>query len=127
VDKGHQALIKRFGELLAPTIRMMAEAPLMRAGLRSWDLLLRIGERLAGVEAETRIRDAQDLVRRVRLRERDGGADAILIVLSDSRHNRALLDDLREMLGPQYATSPRRIRAALRAGRPIPGSGVLLV
>ena len=127
VDRGHQALLKRFRGLLAPPIRVASEVPLIRTGARSWDLLLRIGAQLVGVEAETRVRDAQALVRKIRVRERDGGADAILVVLSDSAHNRAVSTELREMLGPSYATSPRAILAALRAGRPLPGSGVILV
>lgn len=80
-----------------------------------------------GVDIEARIRDVQALVRRTRLRERDGGVDQILIVLSDSATNRRLVDELRAALGPSYATSPRAILKALREGRPLPGSGVLLV
>ena len=82
---------------------------------------------LVGVDIETRIRDIQELVRRTRLRERDGETDAILIVLSDSAVNRRLVDQLRDALGPGYATSPRLILRALRAGERLPGSGVILV
>lgn len=127
VDRGHQALLKRFRTLLAATIVVTSEAPLMVATMRSWDLLLRIGGQLVGVEAETRVRDAQEFVRRIRIRERDGGADAILIVFSNSRHNRELVHDLREMLGPAFSASPHDLRAALRAGRELPGSGILLL
>jgi hypothetical protein len=127
VDRGHQALLSRFRHLMSPSIQITSEVPLLRAGLRSWDLLLRMAGQLVGVEAETRIRDAQELVRRIRIRERDGGADLILIVLSDSRHNREAVDELRQMLGANYITSPRRILAALRSGQTLPGSGVVLV
>lgn len=127
VDRGHQALLKRFRALVAQSVRVGAEIRLMNGGGRSWDLLLRIGRQQVGVEAETRVRDAQALVRRVRGRQHDGGADAILIVLSDSRHNRALAAELREMLGSEFQTEPRRLFAALREGRVLPGSGVLLV
>ncbi len=128
VDRGHRAVIARFRSELGEAWRVAAEVPLALAGdQRSWDLLLRIPEQLVGVEAETRVRDEQALVRHVRMRERDGGADVILVVLSDSAHNRALASDLRRTLGSSYATSPRRILAALRSGRPIPGCGVILV
>jgi hypothetical protein len=73
------------------------------------------------------VRDIQAFVRRIRLRERDGAPEIIVIVLSDSRANRLQVDDLREALGPAFATPPRLILAALRDGQPVPGSGVVLV
>jgi transcriptional regulator with XRE-family HTH domain len=127
VDRGHQALLSRFRTTLADSIRVASEIPLMNTGSRSWDLLLRIASQVVGVEAETRVRDAQALTRRIRLRERDGGADVILVVLSDSRHNRAVAADLRQMLGRAFESDPKVISSALRAGRELPGSGVLLL
>jgi hypothetical protein len=130
-DKGQQALGKRFDALPSSAWRLTSETLLPTPGdRRSWDRLLRLlrdGGQLVGTELETRIRDVQALVRRTRLRERDGGVDVILIVLSDSAHNRSLVDELRLALGPAYATPPRAILAALRAGRPLPGSGVILI
>jgi len=73
------------------------------------------------------MRDEQALARRIRLRERDGGADVVLVVLSDSAHNRAVAGELRRTLGPSYATGPRRILTALRSGLALPGCGVVLV
>lgn len=128
VDKGHQALIGRFRALLGQAVRVAAEVPLPNVGdRRSWDLLLRIGSQLIGVELETRIRDIQRLVRHIRARERDGGAEVIVVVLSASRVNRRLLGQLLEALGPGFGTPPRAILGALRAGTPLPGSGVVLV
>jgi transcriptional regulator with XRE-family HTH domain len=127
-DKGHQALIARFRAQLAAAWHVMSEAPLPLTGdRRAWDLLLRLKQQSVGVEAETRIRDSQNLVRHLRLRERDGGADAVVLVLARTRHNALMLPQLLEALGSNYATSPRLILGALRAGRPVPGSGVLLV
>jgi transcriptional regulator with XRE-family HTH domain len=127
-DRGHQALLKRFRDLLAATVKVVAEVPLPNPGdRRSWDLLLRIEHQRVGVEAETRIRDVQLLVRRVRERESDGGADEVLLVLAESAVNRRLLRDLLEALGPRFATPSRQIFKALRAGQPLPGSGVILV
>jgi hypothetical protein len=128
VDRGHLALLARFRSLLSASIKVVSEALLPNPGeQRSWDLLLRIAAQIVGVEAETKVRDVQATVRKVRGRERDGGADEILLVLADTRANRASLDDLTVALGPRFATPPGQLRAALRAGRPLPGSGVLLV
>jgi transcriptional regulator with XRE-family HTH domain len=129
-DKGQQALAKRLRAVLGSGWRVAGqEAALAISGdLRGWDVDLRHASgQFVGIDCETRIRDVQALVRRTHLRERDGGADQILLVLSDSGHNRRLADDLREALGEPYRTSARVILAALREGRPLPGSGVVLV
>jgi hypothetical protein len=127
-DKGHQALIARFRALLSQSFKVLAEVPLPLPGdPRAWDLLLRLAGQIIGIEVETRIRDMQRLVRHVHQRERDGGADEIVLVLAASRTNRDLVDDLRSALGPRYSTSPRAILKALRAGEPLPGSGVILI
>jgi len=127
-DKGHQTLIGRFRAQLSPAFRVMAEVPLPIPGdRRAWDLLLRLPGQLIGVEAETRIRDLQRLVRHVHQRDRDGGVDQILLLLAETRTNRELVDELRLALGPAYATSPRQILGSLRAGQPVVGSGVVLL
>jgi transcriptional regulator with XRE-family HTH domain len=128
VDRGHQELIARFRTLLSPQIGVVAEVPLPVPGdRRSWDLLLRLDDQLIGVEAETRIRDIQANVRRIRGRERDGGVDEIVIVLSDTRRNGDLVAELRLALGSRFSTSPRTLLSALRSGRRLPGSGLVLV
>ena len=127
-DAGQQALGKRFRAVLNASVRVAAEVLLPNVGdRRAWDLLLRIDGQRVGVELETRVRDVQWLVRRMRERERDGGVDRILLVLSASAHNRRVLPELVEALGPGFAASPRAVLGALRGGRPIPGSAVILL
>jgi transcriptional regulator with XRE-family HTH domain len=127
-DRGQLALLARFRLILSPSIKVFTEALLPNPGdRRSWDMLLRIAAQIVGVEAETKVRDVQATVRKVRGRERDGGADELLIVLADTRANRATREELLAALGERFATPPRLLREALRHGRPLPGSGVLLV
>ena len=127
-DAAQQPLRTRFLKLLAPSFKAVSEVLFPHLGdTRSWDLLLRLGGQLIGVELETRVRDVQLLVRRIRDRERDGGADHVLVVLSASRHNRQLLLQLLEALGVGFATPPRELLRALREGGPLPGSGVVLL
>ena len=131
-DRAQQAVGRRFDALLSPGWTVIDEALLPNPGdRRSWDKLLRLTgaeERHAvGVDLESRIYDVQALVRRTRERERDGGVDEILIVLSHSAHNRRTAGQLVEALGLQYASPGPVIRRALRLGQPLPGSGVILV
>jgi hypothetical protein len=129
-DKGHEALIARFRERLGAGWRVTREAEFPSEGdPRSWDLLLRhpTERYLVGVEAETRIRDLQALVRRMRERAREGGATNMLIVLSDSAMNRRLARDLREALGDEFQTPAAQLMSALASVRRLPGSGVVLL
>ncbi len=128
-DQGSTRLIERFCALLAPVWSVRREAPFPRVGdLRSWDVLIRLGSAFrAGIEAETRLRELEELVRRIRQRELHGRVDAIVVVLSRSEHNRRHVDELRAALGLAYATPPSDIVKALEAGTPLPGSGVILL
>jgi transcriptional regulator with XRE-family HTH domain len=128
-DKAQQPLISRFlGGVAVPPYRIFREALLPSPGdRRAWDVLLRLDSSLVGVEAETRVRDVQALTRRIREREHDGGVDHVLLVLSDTAHNRWLAAQVREALGERYAKSPASVLAALRSGRPIPSSAVILM
>jgi transcriptional regulator with XRE-family HTH domain len=127
-DRGQLELLARFRARLSPSIKVFTEALLPNPGeRRSWDLLLRIVAQVVGVEAETKVRDVQATVRKIRGRERDGGADELLIVLADTRSNRAVRDELLLALGERFATKPRLLFDALHRGEPIPGSGVLYV
>jgi transcriptional regulator with XRE-family HTH domain len=128
-DRGHQKVRGRFGSLVAsPPYGMIHEAPFPGLeDLRSWDILLKLDDFLVGVEIETRVRDVQACVRRIRGRERSGGVDEIVIVLADTAHNRRIAGELREALGARFATDPIEIVAALRSGLRIPGSGVILI
>lgn len=127
-DSGHEALIERLVRLLSPAWRARREVPFPNDNdPRWWDLLLRLPNQLVGVEAETRVRDLQALVRRIRARALSGGVDCVLLVLSDSATNRRVVEQLRDALGEEFAIRPAELLAALRAGRPLPGSGVILL
>jgi transcriptional regulator with XRE-family HTH domain len=128
-DRGHSRLIERFRSRLSPAWQAIHEAPFPNLGdLRSWDLLLMLGdEQRIGVEAETRLRDQQLLVRRIRQRELHGGVDQILVVLSDSAHNRRQASVLRKALGERYGTRQADLLDALANGRSLTGSGLLLM
>jgi len=122
------ALIARLLRLLSPTWHVAREVPFPNPGdPRWWDVLLRRPDFRLGVEAETRIRDMQALVRRMKERAREGGADELLLILSDSGHNRGLVDELRDALGDDFAMARGDALRALRAGDGLGGSAVVLL
>jgi transcriptional regulator with XRE-family HTH domain len=127
-DKGHQAVVRRLIAMLHESWKVAREVLLPNPGdTRAWDLVLRVAGCIVGIEVETRVRDVQALTRRMRARQRDGGTDAVVLVLAHTAHNRRVLPELLEALGPEFATSPRAVLKTLREGRPIPGSAVILL
>lgn len=131
-DKGQHACGRRFDAILSDRWRVTDETLLPGpTEQRAWDKLLRLKDAtpryLVGTDIESRVWDVQAIVRRTRARERDGQVDHILIVLADTAHNRRVIEELRSGLGPAYGTSTRVILRALREGRPLTGSGVVLI
>jgi transcriptional regulator with XRE-family HTH domain len=91
-DRGHVELLERLRRRLGPGARWSTEVPLPNPGdRRAWDALVRIASVRIGVEAETRARDSQELQRRLELKRRDGGVDHVVLLLADTRHDRAFL------------------------------------
>jgi hypothetical protein len=78
-----------------------------------------------GVEGETRPTDAQQLARRLALKQRDGGVDRLILVLADTDWCRRFV-----RLNDLEAAFPVAGRLALRAvagGRDPGGDSVVLI
>ena len=125
-DAAQLALIGRFRAVLPASVRWRAEVALGIPGdLRAWDGVISGPGWSMPVEAETRIRDVQALLRKLALKQRDAGADQILLLLADTRHNRSVL----RLYADEFAAFPadrRAARAALASGRS-PGTSCLLL
>jgi hypothetical protein len=125
-DAAHLALLGRLHDRIAPTLRWTTEVvvPVAR-DLRSADATI-VGAAIhAMVEAETRLSDVQALERRVTAKARDLGMDRVILLVLDSRHNRAVIRSAPELV----RRFPVATRAALRAlGRgEDPGGDCLIV
>jgi len=84
-DRSHASLLERFRQHLHSTLKWATEVPLPNAGdFRAWDALVRGPGFRVGIEAETRVRDGQELERRIRAKQRDGGVDVVILVLADA-------------------------------------------
>jgi transcriptional regulator with XRE-family HTH domain len=125
-DAAHAALLVRFKRRLPPIWHASHESPMPMAGdQRAWDLRLE-GPVSIGVEAETRPTDLQALERAVHLKQRDSGVRRVILLLSDTDRNRALLRVVLPVLRPSFPLSTREVVQALREGRD-PGADGLVV
>jgi transcriptional regulator with XRE-family HTH domain len=127
-DAAQLALLERFRSCLPPGTRWRTEVPLPIAGdRRAWDGVVTLGNGSLGVEAETRLRDIQALERRLALKLRDGGLERMVLVVSDTRSNRRVVDIHRAALRPLLPLDARDILSALRSGRLPEASGIILL
>jgi transcriptional regulator with XRE-family HTH domain len=131
-DAGHLRVIERLRNLLAATVTVRVEVPLPIPGdRRAWDVWLGNLTDEAGLphnmpaEVETRLADAQGLIRRLTLKLRDASLDELLLVIADTPTNRRAVAAASTSLSAMFPLPPRRASAALAAGR-YPGASSLL-
>jgi transcriptional regulator with XRE-family HTH domain len=127
-DRAHVALLCRFRQHIHRSLRWRTEVPLPIAGdLRAWDGHVSGAGWRIGVEAETRPTDLQALERRLALKLRDGCVDAVILVLANPRHNRALVQAHRDELVERFPVPGRRALELLAAGLHPGGNAVVLM
>ena len=101
-DRAHLALLGRFRGRLHPTLRWRTEVPMPIAGdPRAGDGAIAGAFGTILVEAETRVIDIQSVERKARLKQRDLGANRLILLVGDTPHNRRVLTlhpELRERL-----------------------------
>jgi transcriptional regulator with XRE-family HTH domain len=125
-DSAHEALLARLRRELPGTLEWRVEVPLPIPGdRRAWDATIRAHGWWIAVEAETRIHDLQALERRLALKRRDGGEPCMILLINDTRPNRAALATARESLRAEFPLEAREILGALRAGRAPTAGGVV--
>ena len=66
-----------------------------------------LGRVAIAFEAETRLYDVQAQVRRILAKFADGHADRVILVLADTRHNRTVLREARELLRSDFPLDTR--------------------
>jgi transcriptional regulator with XRE-family HTH domain len=130
-DAGQIAMFDRLRGRLAPFLVMRNEVPLPVEGdLRAWDAMI-VGFVPAAdplhAEGETRLYDAQAQLRRIALKARDAGVDAVLLVIADTPRNRAAVRAAGPMITESYPIPPRVALAALAGGRHPGGSALVFV
>jgi transcriptional regulator with XRE-family HTH domain len=127
-DVAHARLLARLQALLPAEALWRTEVPLPLPGdQRAWDALIRLGPTRIGVEAETRLRDLQAVLRRIELKRRDGGVGSLILLLSDTRTNRQLVREYSDALTAGFPTTSADALASLRVGRPPAGDALVLL
>ena len=127
-DEAHVRLLERFRQHLSTDVWWATEVPLPNPGdKRSWDGLAKVARVKIGVEAETRARDSQELQRRIKAKLRDGGVDYVILLLADTRHNRAFLRAAGESFKSDFPVDGATALQRLAAGRDPGGSAIVLL
>ena len=127
-DAAHAALLERLHRICHRSLRWRTEVPLPIPGdLRAWDATIGAVSFHAGVEAETRFRDQQALDRRLARKERDGGLDLLILLLLDSRSNRAAIRDHIDWVRQRFPVPGAQAMTALAAGISPGGNALILL
>jgi transcriptional regulator with XRE-family HTH domain len=125
-DAGQTRLLARLRARVHPAFEWRHELPVGGSDRRAWDGMLLLPPLKIAVEAETRPRDIQALERRLELKRRDGGIERLVLLLADTRHNRALLRLYGRELRVNYPVAAAEALAALARGED-PGANAIIV
>jgi transcriptional regulator with XRE-family HTH domain len=121
-------LLRHFRTLLGPSWAWRYEVPVGARDQRAWDA--RAVHRTSGsvvvVEAETRIRDAQAILRRIGLKREASGAPRTVLLVAGSRHNRDVLREAGDYLRTAFPIGTRAAIGSLARGVD-PGADCLVV
>lgn len=113
-------LVKLVAAIAAP-LRYQTDSPLTRHGavpeLRAWDVLVSGSGERTGIELETRLTDIQASTRRHNQKRADDPVEHFLLVVADTRHNRAVMQEFHLLLGDLPRLATREVLDCLRAGK----------
>jgi len=126
-DRRHVALGAALLAHVRPPLTWRTEVPLPNPGdARSWDATIAGERKRTGVEFVRVLTDVQAVSRRIALKRRDGGVDFLLVVLADTKANRAILRVATTFMPELPRLLPSAVFAALEAGHH-PGDGIVLL
>lgn len=125
-DQAQLALLERFRRRLDPALIWHAEVPVPIPGdLRAADGVVEGAFGAAVVEAETKLTDVQAIERRSSLKQRDLGAERLILLVADTPFNRKVLQ-LHVELQARFPIGTRRCLGSLARGAD-PGGDCLVV
>jgi transcriptional regulator with XRE-family HTH domain len=126
-DVGQLELLAALNSRMHPSWHTRQEVPMPQPNdLRAADQLSSIGGCTVMVEAYRRLSDFQAQCRSALLKQRDLGANRLVLLVEDTRANRRALAEAGAEPMRSYPISQRAMLAALAAGRDPGGDGIVL-
>jgi transcriptional regulator with XRE-family HTH domain len=118
-DEAQLRLLRRFRKRLGPVWTWRLEVPVSEApDQRAWDAEgthTTTGITFV-VDAETRLHDCQQVLRRLTLKRRDGGNPRLVLLVNDTKHNRQVLREAQESFRAEFPADARLPLAAFDSG-----------
>jgi transcriptional regulator with XRE-family HTH domain len=128
LDVAHARLLARLRKRLPDHLDWRSEVPLPGFDeLRSWDAMIFPAARRVAIDAETRVRDGQELQRRLNVKRRDDQLDRLVLLLADTRANRLFVRDYAESLRDSFPVPGAVALRALEAGKDPGGDAIILL
>ncbi len=127
-DEPQLRLGARLRHRLGESWRWRHEVLVADGDQRAWDMLgmHRTTGLTVAIEAETRVGDAQALLRRIASKRAAAGGPRVVLLVADTRANRDALTFARDAFVTEFPVGTRRALRSLRAGRD-PGLDCLIV
>lgn len=128
-DAAQLRILQRARLAIGNAWRWRTEVPVSDNPLdrRAVDAVLQGTAGRIGLEVVSRLTDAQAQVRGIVLKQQASGIDRMILVLAETRHNRAALAAAAPTVMPAFPLSTRGVLAALRVGRLPESNGVMLI
>ena len=127
-DAAQLQLLAKLRAILPTGVTWRTEVPLRRErDLRAWDAVIGGSGWRVTIDAETRLRDVQALARREALKRRDDGAETMILLVADTRHNRRVIRLAKPDLATDFPITGVALLAALCEGKRPTGSGILFL
>ncbi len=80
-----------------------------------------------GIEAEVRSRDIQAVVRKIELKQRDGGLDGMVLLVAATKTNRLAVRSADAALAEAFPFDTRQVLSALAVGDIPAANGLVLL
>jgi hypothetical protein len=131
-DAGQVALLGRLRNRVHPALGWSFEVPVVGLAVpgvtdrRAWDAGIDGPGVRVRIDAETHVGDTQAVLRRVSLKQRDGEERCVILLLSETKHHRLLLEEA-VTLRAGFPVAQRAALAALKAGRSPEGNALVLL
>ncbi len=128
-DAGQLRVLERARAVIGEVWSWSTEVPVTtnQYDRRAFDAVLTRGSGRVALEVITRLTDAQSQVRAALLKQEAGTVDRLILVLAQTRRNRAALAAAAPTLRPSFPAGPRSVLAALRLGHIPDANGIALV